>query len=184
MKKFLKRISSACDTANRVVGAFAAFLGLMLVLVTVYDVTLRYFFQAGSVAVQEAEWHLFGLMFLLGAGYTLKAEGHVRVDLLYSRWSQKTKALVNVLGSVFFLFPFCAIVIWSSLPFIERSFTLWEGSPDPGGLPMRFLIKSAMPVGFIFLALQGVSFFISNLLFLFDGGKIAEQRPHSAEAGL
>lgn len=186
MRKFLLTISRRCELASSIAGSFAAGLGLLLVLVTVYDVCLRYFFHAGSVAVQEAEWHLFGLMFLLGAGFTLKNEGHVRVDLFYSRWSKKTKAWINIAGSVLFLFPFCAIVIWSSLPFIGRSLQFWEGSADPGGLGMRFLIKSAIPVGFLFLAMQGVAFLINNILVLIAGGDqdVALAEANHSEAGL
>ncbi len=133
-----------------------SYLALILVLITVYDVILRYFFMAGSVAVQELEWHVFSLMFLLSAAYTLDEDGHVRVDVIYSRRSPRYRAIVDLLGSLFFLLPFSVLVIWASIPYVSDSFSLMESSPDPGGLPFRFIIKSAIPACFVLLFTQGV----------------------------
>ena len=156
----IRRLKYYIDSLSSLFGSIAAWLCLILVLLTVYDVVLRYFFHAGSVAVQESEWHLFGLIILLGAAKTYQQDEHVRVDVFYGRFSSKTQALVGILGSVFFLLPFCALVIWSSFNFAEAAFSLGEHSPDPGGLPYRFLIKAAIPFGFILLMLQA----IANLL--------------------
>ena len=130
-----------------------------MVLVIGYDVIMRYVFLSGSVGLQELEWHLFALLFLLGAAYTFKHEGHVRVDIFYkSRWIDKhRRAWLDLLGGLFFLTPFCLLIIISSIPFITNSFVMGEGSPDPGGLPWRFLLKSAIPLGFSLLLLQGIA---------------------------
>ena len=144
------------EAINRFLGRIVSWLSVALVLITVYDVMLRYLFEAGSLATQELEWHLFALIFLLAAGYTLAENEHVRVDIFYSRMSARLKAVVDFLGTLFFLLPFCALVAWTSIPFVQMSFKLMESSSDPGGLPYRFLIKSAIPVAVLFLALQGL----------------------------
>ena len=144
------------DYINRFLGRLVSWLSVALVLITVYDVLLRYLFKAGSLATQEMEWHLFALIFLLGAGYTFAENEHVRVDIFYARMSSKFKAGIDLFGTLFFLLPFCALVVWTSVPFVQRSFNLMERSADPGGLPYRFLIKAAIPLGVILLALQGL----------------------------
>ncbi len=153
----------ACCRLNELVGRAASWLTLLLVLITVSDVFSRYLFHSGSVAVQELEWHLFALIFLLGAAFTLREDAHVRVDVFYGRFSERTKAWVNIFGTIFFLFPFCVVVIWASIPFVGASYNLGEISPDAGGLPFRFLLKAAIPLGFLLLALQGVAVLIDSL---------------------
>jgi TRAP-type mannitol/chloroaromatic compound transport system permease small subunit len=120
---------------------------------------MRYLLQSGSVAAQELEWHLFALIILLGAGYTLKHDEHVRVDLLYasSRLSDRHRALIDIIGNLCFLLPFAVLVVWSSLPFAYSSFVGAEVSPDPGGLTNRWLLKAAIPFGFMLLALQALA---------------------------
>lgn len=139
-------------------------MSLLLVLITVYDVTLRYFFKSGSIAVQELEWHLFAVIFLVSMGYTLAADEHVRVDIFYGKMSRRGKAIVNVLGCLFFLIPFCILGVWASAPFVENAFTIAEISPDPGGLPHRFIIKAAIPLGFFFLGLQALAMLFREIL--------------------
>lgn len=140
-------------------GRTVSWLALAMVLLICYDVAMRYLFQQGSVALQELEWHLFALMFLLGGAYTLKHDGHVRVDILYqSRLvSDRGRAWINIIGTLLFLFPFCLLVLFTSWPFVENAFVYREGSPDPGGLPYRFLLKGAILLAFIMLMLQGLA---------------------------
>ena len=136
-----------------------AWLVLTMVLVVCYDVAMRYLFQTGSVALQETEWHLFALLFLLGSAYTFKHDNHVRVDIFYkSRWMNKRRrAFLDLFGGIFLLTPFCLLVIISSFSFVENSFVIGEGSPDPGGLPWRYLLKAAIPTGFLLILLQGIA---------------------------
>ena len=137
-------------------GRVFKWIALVLVLVTSVDVFLRYFFNSGSVALQEAEWHLYSALFLLTAGFVYLEDKHVRVDVFYSKFSPKKKRLIEVLGILFFLLPFCFLLIWSSVPFVSRAFQMSEISADPGGLKFRFLVKSLIPFGAFLLAMSGV----------------------------
>jgi TRAP-type mannitol/chloroaromatic compound transport system permease small subunit len=162
----MKFIISIIDNITEWVGKTASWLVLVMVLLICYDVAMRYLFQQGSVALQELEWHLFALIFLLGSAYTLKHDEHVRVDILYqSRFvSDKQRALINILGTLFFLFPFCILILISSWPFVENAFYYNEGSPDPGGLPYRYLLKGSLLVAFGLLVLQGFSGLLKNII--------------------
>jgi len=152
-------LADLIDKLSEWTGRVTAWLLPALVLLIVYDVTMRYLFHGGSIALQELEWHLFALLFLLGAAYTLKHDGHVRVDMLHhNAWMTPVrKAWVDVIGGVLFLLPFCVVVITASWPFVAHSFDYGEVSPDPGGLPYRFLLKAAIPIGFGLLLLQGIA---------------------------
>ena len=105
---------------------------------------------------------------MLSAGYTQAKDAHVRVDILYSRFSEKGKAFVNLFGSLFFLIPFCCLVIWTSIPLVESAFRISEGSPDPGGLPHRFIVRSAIPLGFALLLVQAFIGLASDLKLIFS----------------
>ncbi|WP_455206165.1 TRAP transporter small permease subunit [Kaarinaea lacus] len=166
----LPRISRFIDALSEWSGRTVSWLVLAMVLVIAYDVGMRYLFQIGSVALQELEWHLFALLFLLGASYTFKHDGHVRVDLIYrSRWmNDKRRAWVEIFGTLLLLFPFCLLIIISSAPFVSYAFAISEGSPDPGGLPYRFLLKAAIPLGFSLLILQGLAHLIRCALIVSD----------------
>jgi TRAP-type mannitol/chloroaromatic compound transport system permease small subunit len=155
--KLLERYIRFTDRLNEIVGAGASWLTAVLVAVVCYDVVTRYVLKNSSVAVQELQWHLFSLMFLIPAAYSLKHDKHVRVDILYSRFSRRKKAWVDLAGSVLFLIPFCAMVIWTSQTFVMNSFRISETSPDPGGLPARWILKAAIPLGFFLLLLQGIA---------------------------
>ena len=162
----MRSIISIIDNITEWVGKTASWLVLAMVLLICYDVAMRYLFQQGSVALQELEWHLFALIFLLGSAYTLKHDEHVRVDILYqSRFvSDKQRALINILGTLFFLFPFCILILISSWPFVENAFYYNEGSPDPGGLPYRYLLKGSLLIAFGLLLLQGFSSLLKNII--------------------
>ena len=162
MKKFIK----ISDSINEIVGKFASWLTTLMVLVVFIDVILRYVFNKGNIAMQELEWHLFAMIFLLGAGYTLKKNGHVRVDIFYTNFNERTKAWINLLGPIIFLLPFSLMVIYSSQDFITSSFAVREISPDPGGLPARYILKAMIPLGFFFLFIQGLAECFKNILFL------------------
>jgi TRAP-type mannitol/chloroaromatic compound transport system permease small subunit len=164
----IKTIINAIDTLNEIIGRAASWLVLAMVLLICYDVAMRYFFQQGSVALQELEWHLFALIFLLGAAYTLKHNNHVRVDILYQSQylSDKHRALINILGTLFFLLPFCILILITAWPFVENAYYYQEGSPDPGGLPYRYLLKGSVLVAFGLLILQGIAELLRNCLIL------------------
>ena len=145
------------ETLSEWSGRLVAWLSGALVLLICYDVTMRYLFNQTAVWMQELEWHLFAAMFLLGMAYTLKADAHVRVDVWYTRLSARRQAWVNLLGTLLFLLPFCYLVIDRSWNFAMSGYRMGESSPDPGGLPARWLIKFTVPLGFALLLLQGVA---------------------------
>ncbi|WP_425393061.1 TRAP transporter small permease subunit [Ekhidna sp.] len=157
------------DNINKTIGKASSWLTLVLVLVIVVDVILRYTLSITSAASFELEWHLFAAIFLLGAAYTLQQDKHVRVDVFYHRFSEKTKAWVNLVGTLLLLLPFCGVAFWESLSFVRSSFLLNETSPQPGGLPARWIIKSTIPAGFFLLALQGVSLTLKSLVIITHG---------------
>ena len=148
---------SIIDKLIESIGRLVSWLSLVLVLVIIVDVFLRYLFSITSAASFELEWHLFAAIFLLGAAWTLQKDKHVRVDVFYHRFSKRTKAIVNLVGTVVLLLPFCFVAFYESLSFVSSSFSVHETSPDPGGLPVRYLIKSVIPSGFLLLGLQGIS---------------------------
>jgi TRAP-type mannitol/chloroaromatic compound transport system permease small subunit len=162
---FLVHIASAIETLVEWVGRTVAWLVVVLVLVTVYDVVMRYVLQQGSVAIQEMEWHIFAAIFLLGGAYTLRHDGHVRVDVLYRsrKLSDTARAAIDLAGTVLFLLPFSALMVWSSLDFVSAAFTHNEMSPDPGGLDYRWLAKALIPAGFALIFLQGIAQVIGTL---------------------
>ncbi len=166
----LTKIINIIDRCNETAGQIIAWLVLAMVILVSYDVTMRYFFQSGSIALQELEWHLFALIFLLGAAYTFKHDDHVRLDLIYqSRFmNEYRRAWINVLGGILFLIPFCLLIIMTSWSFVEQSFIHLEGSPDPGGLPYRWLLKSCIPLGFALLLVQGIADILKNFLHILD----------------
>lgn len=162
----MKSLVHIIDALNEKVGRMTAWLVLAMVLLICYDVSMRYLFHQGSVALQELEWHLFALIFLLGAAYTYKHNDHVRVDILYqsSYLTDKHRAWINILGILFFLLPFCILVLFTSWPFVENAFYYNEGSPDPGGLPYRYLLKASILIAFALLVLQGIAELFRNIL--------------------
>jgi TRAP-type mannitol/chloroaromatic compound transport system permease small subunit len=165
MRQLLDTIATSIESISEWLGRATAWLVLAMVLLISYDVAMRYFFHSGSVAIQELEWHLFAVVFLFGAAYTLKHDAHVRVDVFYhSRWmNARRRAWVDLAGGVLFLLPFCLLIITTSWPFVISAYELGEGSPDAGGLPHRFILKGAIPVGFSLLMLQGLAMMIRSL---------------------
>jgi TRAP-type mannitol/chloroaromatic compound transport system permease small subunit len=172
---FLKRACYWIDTLNEWVGRFVAWVTALVVAVVFVDVVMRYAFKISFVFTQEAEWHLFAFIFLMGAGYTLLKDGHVRVDIIYQRLGPKGQAWVNLMGVLFFLIPGCYMIIATSMKFVYNAWAVMEGSPDPGGIPFRYLLKACIPAGFILILLQGISMGIKSLLTIlgkpFETGK-------------
>jgi TRAP-type mannitol/chloroaromatic compound transport system permease small subunit len=162
----LKKYIETVDSLNERIGKGIAWLTLILVLVVCFDVISRYVFKSSSVGVQELEWHIFAVIFLMGAAYTLKHDKHVRVDIIFSRLTEKKQAVVNIIGTVLFLIPFSVLIIFSSFDFVWNSFTIGESSPDPGGLPARFILKAVLPLSFIFILFQGTALLFKSILIL------------------
>ena len=155
--KVIQLIVRMIDALNNRVGQATSWLSTILVLVVCYDVFTRYFLRKSSVAVQELEWHIFAVLFLIAAAYTLKEDSHVRVDVFYTLLPPRGQALINLFGCLVFLIPFSLLVIWTSKGFISMSWAIQETSPDPGGLPYRYILKAMIPAGFVLVLLQGIS---------------------------
>ncbi|MBF0241380.1 MAG: TRAP transporter small permease subunit [Desulfamplus sp.] len=164
--EILKYYIKIMDAFSEKIGVVVSWLSTALVISVFYDVIMRYVFKNGSIAIQELQWHIFSVIFLLGAAYTLKQNGHVRVDILYIKFSKKTKAWIDFLCTFIFLIPFCIVIIYSTKMFIMGSWAVREISPDPGGLPFRYVLKAMIPVGFVLLILQGISEGFKNLLII------------------
>lgn len=159
----LLKLERGFDKFADAIGYFTAFVMILMILNVSYDVVMRYFFNTGSIAMQEMEWHLFSVIILLGISYTLKEDGHVRVDLIYDRLSNKKKARVNMVGVVLFILPVAFLIGIESIPYVVESFNSNEQSGDPGGLPYRWIVKSLIPLCFFFLIITAIGFFIKNL---------------------
>ncbi len=144
------------DKTLKYLGYFTAFILLILVLLVVYDALARYLFSTGSIALQELEWHLFDVIILFGIAYTLKENAHVRVDIFYASFSAKTKTIIDIISSLFFILPFSFLIIYIGIDFVNLSFVQNETSSNPGGLEYRYLVKALLPLSFIFLSLQTI----------------------------
>lgn len=169
MSSLLQRLqpwANGIDRVNTGIGHAMAWTVVLMTAVVVYDVSMRFLLQMGSVMLQELEWHLFGMIFLLGAAYTYRDDGHVRVEIIYQKLSKIQQSKINLFGNLFILAPVCLLVIWTSVPFVSNSFAYAETSPDPGGLPYRWLIKFAIPAGFFLLLLQGFADSFKQLLII------------------
>jgi len=163
--KFLRALSRAIDTLNERVGRMVLWLVLIATLISAGNALSRYALNLSSNAWLEVQWYLFGALFLLAAGYTLKHNGHVRIDVLYGHWSARARAWIDLAGSALFLLPFCVLMAWLSWPGFTESLASGETSPDAGGL-VRWPVRLTIPVGFTLLALQGVSEIIKRIAFL------------------
>tara|TARA_B110000046_G_scaffold45053_1_gene50122 strand:+ start:2126 stop:2638 length:513 start_codon:yes stop_codon:yes gene_type:complete len=150
-------IIKTIESIIRWIGEKSSYINVLLVMIICIDVFMRYILNTTQTWVIELEWHLFALIFLLGASYTLQEDQHVRVDLFYADSSIKSKAWINFLGTLLFLVPWCLILVNSSFNYATNSWMMNEGSPNPGGLPARYIIKYCMTFGFILLLLQGIA---------------------------
>ena len=164
---FWLRIAEHIDNFSEKVGRAVAWLALLMVLAGAFNAIVRFldrYTGAGlsSNSFIEAQWYMFSVLFLLGAAYTLKHNEHVRVDVLYGRLPPKARNYINLVGTLIFLFPFCVFMIWVSLPSVQSSWSIWEQSPDPGGLP-RYPIKTLIPIAFLMVMVQGFSELIKQI---------------------
>lgn len=172
MDQALHKISSSIGWLNENIGRAVAWLTFILVIIMCTDVTLRYLFNSTSAWIIELEWHLFALIFILGAGYSLKHDRHVRVDLFYANFSERDKAWINLLGSLIFLIPWCLVMIYVSYNYAFSSYLTNEGSPDPGGLPARYLIKFSVTIGMSLLLLQAIAIVAESWLELRNASQV------------
>jgi len=148
------------------VGNVASWFAVLMVIIISLDVIIRYLFKFTFIWIIELEIYLFGFMFLLGSGYALKHEKHVRVDVFYSKLTDKKKAIVNILGGVLYLVPWCYITVSAAWKYTYSSFLMGESSPQPGGLPALYILKFAIALGFFLLLLQGIAHILTAITIL------------------
>jgi TRAP-type mannitol/chloroaromatic compound transport system permease small subunit len=168
--KQLERLAARLDRVAELTGRSIAWLTLGMVLITFAVVVLRYGLQTGSIALQESVTYLHAIVFMLGAAYTLKHDGHVRVDIFYQKASPRTRAWTNLLGTLLLLFPTCVFILISSLDYVATSWSIQEGSRETGGLDGVFLLKTVIPLMAVLLLLQGVSLVLHSALVIAGRG--------------
>lgn len=155
-------LARAIDRVNETVGRGVLWLVLVATLISAANALARYSFNLSSNAWLEIQWYFFGAIFLLGAGYTLKHNGHVRVDVLYGRANPRTQAWIDLAGTVLALLPLCALMVWLSWGGFIASWASGETSPDAGGL-IRWPVRLLIPLGFALLGLQGLAELIKRI---------------------
>lgn len=152
----LLKFSAFTDWVNERIASVCNILVLLACLVSAGNAMIRYAYDNSSNAWLELQWYMFAIMVMFGAAYTLKRNEHVRVDILYMTLSERQQIWVDIIGGIFFLLPACLLLGWLSWPFFMQSYMVNEHSSNAGGL-LRWPIKLVMPLGFAFLALQGIS---------------------------
>ncbi len=190
--KFFLGFSRGIDVITTTIGKVVLWLTLFMVLVGAYNVIARYLGRYLGSAISpdsifytlqrysfELQTYAYDLVFLLGAAYVMQQNGHVRVDILFSRLGAKTKAFIDIFGAIFFLIPFCSLSIFLSKQYVAKSWASLEQSPNPGGLP-RYPIKTVIIVAFALLILQAISETIKNIAFI--SGHPNSRSMHSLDA--
>jgi len=181
----LGKVRLCMDTVNAAVGFAAAWFALFMVLMQFTVVIMRYVFSYGSIMMQESIWYMHGLLFMLGAGYTLLREAHVRLDVFYSRFTARAKALVNLLGCALLLMPLCAFTWWLSWSFVVNSWAVMEGSTETSGLPLIYLYKTVILVFAALVGAQSVSLAAAAIATLrgFGGGEVGNDGADGENGG-
>ena len=164
--KWLEKTISLIDKFTESTGKLIAWLTFAMVAFSFAIVVLRYGFNLGWVAMQESVLYFHGIVFMLGAAYTLKADGHVRVDIFYQRFTKKQQAMVNLLGGVFLLLPVCITIFLISFDYVAVSWKIMEKSSEAGGLPLVYLNKSLILLLAVTLFLQGLAEIARNFLII------------------
>ncbi|MEW8437081.1 MAG: TRAP transporter small permease subunit [Candidatus Thiodiazotropha taylori] len=171
----IEKIARGFDQINERLGQAISWLSLLMVLVTVAVVVLRYVFQLGWIWLQESVTFMHAALFLVGAAYTLKHEGHVRVDIIYRKFSERGRAWVDLIGTLTLLLPVCLFIFFISWDYVAKSWALFEGSREVGGLEGVFLLKSLILVMAVLLVLQGISLAVRSLSQLLGQGDVSAE---------
>lgn len=161
----LLKLSQLIDVLNERVGKGAFWLVLIMTVISAGNASYRFIFDDSSNGLLEIQWYLFSAIFLLCAAYTLQKNEHVRIDVISSRFSARGLAVIDIIGTIFFLLPMVITVLWLSLPLVAESYRINEYSANAGGL-IRWPVKILLPIGFTLLALQGISELIKRIAFL------------------
>jgi len=175
MRNTTARIADEIDRITAVVGRIATWCSLYVVVAEFALVVFRYALSFGSLQLQESVLYAHASLFMLAAAWTLQTDGHVRVDIFYARGTARARAAVNLVGALVFLLPFAIVLFVLTLPYVERSWHIFEGSPQPSGLPFVYLLKTGILVFAALIGLQGVAQAIRAALIL---SAPSRQQPH------
>jgi TRAP-type mannitol/chloroaromatic compound transport system permease small subunit len=163
----LIKVSDALNRFVSAIGKLSSWLAIPLMLVIIFDVVSRRFFVLGSTKLQELEWHLHAVLFLMCFAFAYVKDSHVRIELLRDRFSGRTKAWIEIFGMLFFLIPYCVIILYFGYDFVVRSYLSHEVSSALTGLTHRWIIKAFVPLGFGLLTLAAISSILRNFVYLF-----------------
>lgn len=164
----MTRIANTLDSINRVTGLTIRWLALAMVLVQFVIVLLRYVFGVSDIALNESVLYMHATLFMLGAGYTLLIDKHVRVDIFYAKASPHAKARIDLFGHLFLLIPSMIALLWWSWPSVRNAWNIMEGALSVGGIPAAFLLKTLIPAFCALLIVQSISCALRALLVLRD----------------
>jgi TRAP-type mannitol/chloroaromatic compound transport system permease small subunit len=181
-------LSKLIDNFVQRIGQTLSYIWLALLFVIVINVLLRYLFSEGRIELEELQWHLYSMGFLLGMSYAYQADVHIRVDVLHERFTPQLRAWIELYGVLLFLLPFIALILIYSVQFVSSSFSVGEVSPSPGGLPYRWAIKVILPIGFALLLLTVFARLVRVWYFLFiddqvSGNESEDERPARLTTG-
>ena len=151
------KLSQLIDGSLNRIGSFVSWFWLLLMAIIIINVIMKNVFGEGRIEFEEIQWHIYAAVFMLGLSYTFVADDHVRVDLLYEKFSLRTKAWVDLIGTLVFLIPLLAILLMHSIPFVEDAILTNERSSSPAGLGYRWIIKCALPLGLLLLLIASIS---------------------------
>lgn len=169
---FLRNLVLSIDRFIDVSGRALAWCVLLMALITTVVVVMRYGFSTGAIALQESITYLHGSLFMLGVAYALYSGAHVRVDIFYRRFSERQQAWVNAVGGIVFLLPLCAVIAGLSWGYVADSWAVKESSPEPGGIPFLYLLKTLLPLMAINLALAGAADVLRSAMLLIYSERI------------
>ena len=179
----LLKLSQLIDWLTERVGKGAFWLVLIMTLISAANAVVRFAFNYSSNGLLEIQWYLFAAVFLLCSPYTLQKNEHVRIDVLSGKLSPRGLAVIDIIGTLFFLLPMVVLVLWLSIPLVAESYKINEHSANAGGL-LRWPVKILLPLGFSLLALQGISELIKRIAFLagmIDDPNAKENKPSAEE---
>ncbi len=177
MINFLKQICHWIDQGSEWTGRIISWLTLFLVLMQFIIVVGHYIFRDGSIFLQESLLYMHSMIFLGASAYTLRHNGHVRVDVFYSRFREKTRAWINLIGGLFFLLPITILIFWMAWPYVVSSWQSFEGSIESSGIQAVYLLKSMILFFAASLFLQGISLLLHSLLTIIRAEHLSEEEP-------
>ncbi len=160
--RLLTALARGIDAFNRTIGRTISWIVVPMVLIQVIIVLMRYVFGIGSIMLQESVIYMHAILFMATVGYTLLHDEHVRIDIFYRETSPRRKAIVDLVGTLIFLIPVCALIWWVSFPYVRASWRVLEGSKETSGIPGVFLLKSLLLLFTVLLAAQGLSMAIRS----------------------